>query len=160
MTTSRKVVSALEIAGGSTGFITGLIACVTVPSNLAEVVLVVLTTIPIFSLCLIAGLLLWKNRRSGIFLSLFVQLIQIPIISTEKVLFHFYSGLSFSWHHDTVAFQLGNIFNWKLGPLHYIVGEYGQFIGINLVAVVAFVLLLFVYSRHEAAETSYSSQTI
>src|SRR5262245_59111051 len=80
----RKTIAVLEIIGG----VTGLGSVAVVASQRQPVwpeVGLGAALLGIFSLSLVAGILLWRDTRTGRLASMIVQLIQLPKLLTGKL---------------------------------------------------------------------------
>jgi hypothetical protein len=65
-----------------------------------------------YILSIVAGVLLYKNSKKGVFLSLLLQIIQIPRISILGFSYYFFSGVAFSLSLPKLSINLSkfNIF--------------------------------------------------
>jgi len=134
-----KVIAALEILGGGTGLVVGiLLPFLDSSMNLssASVALDIL-----FLLSIIAGVYVWRNREFGFHLSLLLFLVQIPQFALGGISFQLISGISIT----PMLYFTPSGMGVELAPLMGPGGEvligsaYNPdlvFIGINLYAVV------------------------
>jgi len=140
-----RLIAAIEIFGGTWGLVIMLYRMTQVLDNLQFIIFLLLYMIP-FALSILAGILLLKNKETGLILSLVIQLLQIPYFALSGLYYSFISGLLLGVR---ISFQEGiknYNFNFTLGgycqiqtglPVEF------QALGINLFAVSLFGFLLF-----------------
>lgn len=90
-----KIISVLQIIGGVCGIVIGLVLTYLGRTS-ADIVAVVAFGINILSL--VAGIALWRGRKSGRTTSIIVQAIQLLKIISPPVIFNFSFGLDI-WVH-------------------------------------------------------------
>jgi hypothetical protein len=87
----RKVIAALQLAGGFAGLWLTSTSSIALLPRLLPVIIVGLLGLP-YLLSLHAGRLLWLGRREGLWWSLALQLLQCFMLSTPAFLYTFVSG--------------------------------------------------------------------
>ncbi|MGO4724783.1 MULTISPECIES: hypothetical protein [unclassified Inquilinus] len=111
----------------------------------------------LFLLCILAGGLLWRRRPIGYVLSILVQVLQIPIIYTGDLIYHFHmvARLVVTLSASTAAASTTPAYGIGLDPfqgllslgLYLDTGLPGAIIGVNLLPVILCVILE--YSRRQ-----------
>ncbi len=139
-----KVIAALEILGGGTGLVVGILLPFLNSSLDLSPAIVALDIL--FLLSIIAGVAVWRNREFGFHLSLILFLVQIPQFALGGISFQLISGFSIT----PMLYFTPRGMGVELAPLMGPGGEvligsaYNPdlvFIGINLYAVVVSYLL-------------------
>ncbi len=135
----HRLVAVLQIAGGFWGMVSlgGRVLEMPTPVGLLAMLLGTMA----FAVALVAGVMLIAGQARAVHISMWVQLAQIPIVASPL--------FSYGWHVGAVAafgLRLGG--GWSFGyavpsmawqwALH---GPDGVFLGINFIAIVAFLLL-------------------
>ena len=141
----RRVLGTYEIVAGAGGILTValllpmLLRKVDAPYRVATISLF-LSMACVFSVVLIAGLLLLRKHRWGVLCSMLVQAAQIPLWALGSSRWVFFAGayLALLWQPDTPAILVGlksNLeVNWQRP-------QDATFIGINLIPIVALYFL-------------------
>ena len=91
-----KTIAALQVVGGILGIVTGVYGIVTIlmekdPRLALNLALILGYTIPFF-VAAIAGVLLWRGKLAGLWLSLVIQALQIPHVALSNFAYHFVVG--------------------------------------------------------------------
>ena len=139
-----RLIAILEITGGVWGLSIMLYRMANVLDNFKFLLFILLYMLPfIVSLC--AGMLLWKQRSIGVTLSLVLQLLQILYFAIAGVYYSFISGVLIGIRISFLEGLTHYNFNFLFGGYCQIQTglpvEISAF-GINIFAVVAFVILL------------------
>jgi hypothetical protein len=147
----RKLLACSEVAGGVLGLL--LLAYVDYKTGILPTVIVLLPGLSGFIFTTAAGLMLWRDTARGRLLSLVVQAVQIPLVSTSAFGLWFQAGpqvLIGAWGQRPVAY-LGfrSDYTLALPP----VSEPPGFV-VNLAAMGAFAWLLVDIVRHGRQEWS------
>jgi hypothetical protein len=113
--------------------------------------LVLLAAVLLFLACIAAGGLLWRRRRTGYVLSLVVQALQIPIIYTAALIYHFHIGARLVVTLSATSQATATTPSYGVGVdpfqgllslgLYLDTGLSGAIIGVNLLPVVLCVIL-------------------
>ncbi|MCD6581733.1 MAG: hypothetical protein J7K90_08015 [Desulfuromusa sp.] len=140
-----RLIAAVEIFGGVWGIVIMLYRMANVLDNLKFVIFLLLYLIP-FTLSILAGVFLLKNKVAGLNLSLFVQLLQIPYFALTGLYYSFISGIllgiRISFLEGTTHYNFNFLFGGYCQIQTGLTAEFAAF-GINIFAVVVFGFLLF-----------------
>ncbi len=134
-----KVIAVLEILGGGTGLVVGILLPFLDSSINLSPASVALDTL--FLLTIIAGVYVWRNREFGFHLSLLLFLVQIPQFALGGISFQLISGISITPMLYFTPRGMGVELSPLMGPGGEVVigSAYNPdliFIGINIYAVV------------------------
>ena len=136
----RTVLLLLQIGGGVLGFvIIGRVLWET--DQTRATVMYNAAFLVVFAFGILAGVALITRPGLGIVLSLIFQGIQIPLFASPAVYYKMFSGTFFNvyWH----ANGWGTDFAFLTSGFHfYLNGQQSLFFGVNILALVLFVLLL------------------
>ena len=136
----RRLVAALEIAGGFLGMAIASSSAAASGLSLLQRLLIGSIGIP-FALCAYAGRELWFDLPRGYPLSILVQALQIPAYSSGSMLYVFYCGAQFGvWIGKTGLASM-----WGLGSrytLAWMDQPRGEAVGLNFLAMVALAALV------------------
>jgi hypothetical protein len=83
---------------------------------------------------------LWRGHRLGLHWTRLLLLVQVPVIQTPLLVYNLFAGAALNVYVGTTIGAYANVgasFNWFLGGA----GRSGIGIGVNLVALAAFVML-------------------
>ena len=145
----RRFVAALQVVGGIYGL---YLAVFTTPLGVSHIVLFL--AIVLFGASIWGGVLLALDKTLGVTVSLIIQALQVFQIAVPGFLYSFFCGMclgcgpavrpdfvgaSFSWY-------LGARFNATTDPPADLSQTGVTFTGVNLIAVLAFLFLLYVRS--------------
>ncbi|MFL5448794.1 MAG: hypothetical protein ACJ8AX_09615 [Gemmatimonadales bacterium] len=137
---ARRVVAALEIAGGFVGMAVASSSAAASGLSLLQRLIIGSIGIP-FALCAYAGRELWFDLPRGYPLSLLVQALQIPAWSSASMLYLFHCGAQYGvWIGKTGMAPM-----WGLGSRFTLVlmdHPRGEALGLNFLAIVALVVLV------------------
>lgn len=156
----RKIVALVEIVGGLlilgaflflSGILVGHINSSLKTQGVTEwswsIVLSLLIPVLFGCLVLLAGINLWRNKRSGYKLSILAQVVQLFIVQSPSFYYAFYTLASVS-----ISFsKLGILTNYGLGT-SFLISTHPQpvavlFIGINLIALILLSIVIYLYKR-------------
>ena len=101
----RKLIAWSEIIGGTIGLL--LLAYLTFKTAVLPTTVVILPGLSGFLFTIAAGALLMRNTARGRLLSMAVQAVQIPLVSTAAFAFRFQAGpqaLVGAWGRESVAY--------------------------------------------------------
>jgi len=136
----RRLVAALEIAGGFTGMAIASSSAVASGLSLLQRLIIGSMGIP-FALCAYAGRELWFDLPRGYPLSILVQALQIPAWSSPSLFYIFHCGAQAGvWIGNT-----GLVPMWGLGSRFTLVlveHPWAEAVGLNFLAVAALALLV------------------
>jgi len=90
----RKAIAVCEMIGGIVGPVS-VLSLMVVAKFRVDVVVMGVIVLSFFLLSLYAGVMLWRDRRSGYTASVFVQLIQLPKLMTTYLFFMMSFGFDF-----------------------------------------------------------------
>lgn len=166
MKKSMKFVSWFEMVGGVLAIAYAIFLAYVLQFTIAALVgAAVLTAIGVLSI--VSGLLILKSKRSGWHLSIFTQVIQLPVFSLGGALWRLglgvFSAVGFEMPKITSAggnftslfeFNLGGSFLFLIGSKEF----EDQYFAINLVALVV-IYLLFINRKAFTNLTHHSSGT-
>ena len=140
MPRARRLVAALEIAGGFIGMAVASTSAAASGLSLLQRVIIGSIGIP-FALCAYAGRELWFDLPRGYPLSLLVQALQLPAYSTASMLYLFHCGAQFGvWIGKTGLAPM-----WGLGTrftLELMDHPRGEAVGLNFLAMAALAVLV------------------
>ncbi len=118
---AAKAIALFQIAGGVVGVLMGLWPFLKIGSAEGGVSVLVgyyaicLFFSALYAFSLWAGLELWKGKRIGYTASMWVQALQIPLISSQYLVYNFVSGISLAAivgvFGPSIKFLLGNSFS-------------------------------------------------
>jgi len=148
----KTVVLLAQIGGGLVGL--GLIGRALLTEQLTEMALMIhVAFILVFLFGIVAGVVLIKKPKLGLLFSAVFQAMQIPIIVGPTLAYALFSGVSFNVYKHATGWG----FNFLFGSRYSFSLNSGQpsVLGINLVAVVLFVLLVRESCR-QAADAKFS----
>ncbi len=129
----------LQVVGGLLGialicgnFLSGQLTSIGVIFNFAFVL--------VFAFGIMAGVVLIKKEKLGILLSIIFQAMQIPIFIGSKLSYVMFTGACFNIYKHATGYG----FDFYFGSRYYFYINSGEpwLIGINIVALVLFVLLI------------------
>ena len=142
-TTVFRLIGILEVAGGLYGVAAMLRRLLPLGSTHDSVI--ALIGLALFGFVLAAGVQLIDGSERGIRMSLWAQLLQVPLIATPVFSYALHSGAFinvFAILHSTP--QLG--IDWRLGSQGYVLATAGPSVsrlGINLLALLSWLALRF-----------------
>lgn len=108
------------------------------------------TSVLFYALAVLAGILLWKMRKSGKILSIVIQALQTPIFAVTGLNYLVNLGLGVPLYLGSTGTGISFGLNFLLGPqfnLGY--GNDGFLLGVNITAI----LLLILFTRIKLDET-------
>jgi hypothetical protein len=135
----KITVSLLQVLGGLLGialicinFLSGQLTMIGVMFNFAFVL--------VFAFGIMAGVVLIKKEKPGILLSMIFQAMQIPVLIGPKLSYILFTGACFNIYKHAMGFG----FDFYFGSRYYFNINSGEpwLTGINIVALVLFILLL------------------
>jgi hypothetical protein len=139
----RRIVGVFEIAGGLFGLVAMVHRLLSFGGTLE--ILVAVLGVVLFAFILIAGILLIEGDGRGESLSIWAQLFQIPLIATPVFSYALHSGAFVNVFMTVQRYpHLG--FDWHIGShgwLFAFAGPGVSRIGVNLLAVVSWIILRF-----------------
>ena len=147
----RRVIAVLQVIGGLYGLYLVVFAT---PLGVSHVVLFL--AIVLFGASVWGGVLLALDKTLGVTVSLIVQALQVLQIAAPGFLYSFFCGMCLGCGPAVRPDFVGANFSWYLGarfnattdPPADLSQTEVTFTGINLVAVLAIICLLFVRSAH------------
>ncbi len=145
----RAFLLLLQIGGGVLGFV--IIGRVLLAGNQTPVtVMFNAAFLVVFAFGILAGVALIKKPGLGLVLSLIFQGIQIPLFASPVVYYNMFSGGFFNvcWYES----GWGAGFTFLSSRFHfYFDGEESLFVGVNILALILFLLLIREIRWHAAA---------
>lgn len=143
-----KIISIIEVVGGLLGVVTSIIVALHTPKSPLNFLLVPLFLalfVAAYSLMAYAGVQLWRDKTLGLRLSMVAQIIQIPFIQSSYIAFRLYSPLTFYTIFSENGF-MNNVFGLGSDSVLSFPGMELPFsVGINLIAVLLLIFLIFYY---------------
>ncbi|NII11315.1 hypothetical protein [Oleiagrimonas sp. C23AA] len=136
-----RVIGILQIAGGLFG-LAAMIQRLYPWGMRADVIIAILGALA-FGFILVSGVLLIEGRESGVRLSRWAQLLQLPLIATPWFSYSLHAG-AFANVLVLVHKPLGLVYSFGLADYHWlaaIAGPSTPRIGINVVALIAWLVL-------------------
>ncbi len=152
----KIIVSLVQIVGGLLGL--GLIGRCFLRDQLTQTAIIFhVIFILVFSFGIIASLALIIKPRPGLVLSAIFQAIQIPVVTGPSVVYILFSGACF----NVYKYASGWGFKFLFGSHYSLYFNSGQpwLVGINVFALVLFVLLIMEIRFLRSFEKSHESQT-
>lgn len=106
-----KIIAVLEILGGVVGLaVVFVFSSAFLPSPFAVILGALM-----FSLAILAGILLWRERPIGCWLSFVIQVLQIPWLAFDHLYYRFVAGVALTiglrGDRITLGSYLGGVFN-------------------------------------------------
>ncbi len=151
-----RIIAGVQIAGGIWGFI-GVLYYRHTPL-FANILSVDALLVAPFVLAIYAGYHLWRGHKLGHTLSLITQALQIPILGGPAICYYYYVlvylGIGWFPPNSIINLQFGG--GW-LVTLHGV--DQPVAFGINVVALVAFILLLKTESERPNASAQILERT-
>ena len=147
----KYIVPYVEMGGGAIGIMIAIWSAVVEFSWMGLAVYSLVALLFLFSF--ICGYLLYRGREAGIYLSIVLQIMQIPSLASRDFLYMFFSGIEFNWllplkAHATnlkgsmIAFYAGGSFQFRYGDFSINDMGFTDVAGINLFAFLCLILLL------------------
>ncbi len=138
-----RLIGILEVAGGLYGVAVMLRRLLSLGSTQNSVI--ALIGLALFGFVLAAGVQLIDGSERGIRMSLWAQLLQVPLLATPVISYAFHSGAFvnvFATLHATPRLGI----DWRLGSQGYLLATAGPSVsrvGINLLALLSWLALRF-----------------
>ena len=138
-----RLIGILEVAGGLYGVAVMLRRLLPLGSTHDSIV--ALIGLLLFGFVLVAGVLLLEGSESGVRLSRWAQLLQLPLIATPVFSYALHSGAFvdvFATLHNTPRLGI----DWRLGSQGFVLAVAGPVVsrlGINLLALLSWLALRF-----------------
>lgn len=151
----KMVVLVAQIGGGLVGL--GLIGRSLLTEQSNKITMIIHAAfILVFLFGIVAGVILIKKPKLGLLLSAIFQAMQIPLTIGPTVSYALFSGACFNVYRHATGWG----FNFLFGSRYYLCLNSGEpwLVGINIVALVLFVLLVR-ESRLQAANAKFSEYT-
>lgn len=146
----RRIIAGLEVGGGVFGV--GIILW-DIAGRLMDWFTFALAGVVfgIYLLSVVAGVLLWRNRRAGRVASIFIQLLQLfklvspPLTFSISIGFDFYIFFQAAANFSNVGFDL------KVLAFHqFFLGMEGAPVGLGFSIPAAFFLIILLFNKHSA----------
>ncbi|MCK4257382.1 MAG: hypothetical protein KAX49_00295 [Halanaerobiales bacterium] len=142
----KRIIAFHEMLGGVLGVLLFIFFVPFRSFFLGPVILIInIIMLSLYVLSFCAGFLMWKGKKSGILLSLIIQVFQIPQFIINGYTYLFICGSMLSINIEYFTSHYGFNFNVHLGSLYHInlmSGQTSLLLGINVIALVIFMYLL------------------
>lgn len=136
-----KIIAWIEILGGAVGILISTYSVLRYLGKPGHLSLISGVVDIVFVFSVFAGYMLYIDKKAGMVCSLLIQLIQIPQIFSNALIYLLFIGANVSVLVNSLGFRFG-IFGGSMFKI-YTNNSVPHFtIGINLIAVVLFVVLI------------------
>lgn len=147
-----RIIAALQVLGGGFGLVATLYYMVSGKPDTAGFIL-----LPPLALAIVAGLGLWQQKRWGMWLSLVMQGLQIPVLTNAPLTHHLVIGVGVTAGFFGQMNSIGLYFQ-TLGYLSLHSPGVDPGAGVNLLALAFFVYLSWKLRKPEMAQTTAYAQ--
>lgn len=146
----RRIIAALEVLGGVFGI--GIVLW-DIAGRLVDwfTFAVAGVVFGIYLLSIVAGVLLWRNRRTGRVASIFIQLLQLFKLVSPPLTFSISIGFDFYIFVQAAAGFSNVGFEFKVPAFHQVfLGAEGAPIGLGFSLTAAFFLIMLLFNKRTA----------